>query len=569
VEPYPIREFKEAAARAAAEAGLDLETARAAVVVPRERARADLSLPCFPFAKAARKAPAAVAQEVARAFRPGPLLVAAEAAGPFVNFRAERTAWAAKTLDRIARDGEAYGSSMEGAGIRIVIEYSAPNIAKPLLFHHIRSAVIGQALVRLYRFTGHDVVALNYLGDVGTGFGKLLYGVRAFGEAHDAESLFETYVRASKACESDPAAMEEARAWTKRLEDRDPEAIAIWERARAISLEGFERVYRMLGVAFDRVDGESMYVERGNALVDELLAQGKARISDGAVVVDAPDPSLPPVLLRKSDGATLYHTRDFAAAIDRFERYRFDRMLYVVDVAQELHFRQLFGGLKAIGHAWADRCAHVAFGQVLFGGTRAKSREGTSVKLDEVLAEAQRRAAAIIAEKNPSLPNREEVARAVGIGAVIFSDLGNQIRRDVDFEWDKILSFDGRTGPYLQYAHASACSILRKANDRGGGGDPSRLAHDLEWDLLRRLAEFPEEVRRACAEHEPSVVAGCLYELAREFRAYHAAGGKEASLRVLSDDPALRAARLRLVDAVRRTLANGLRLLGIEPVEEM
>ncbi len=563
-----MEEFKREAAEAAGRAGLAIEAAAAAVTVPRERDRADLALPCFLFAKAWKKAPPVIAQEIAKAFRPGPFLEAAEAVGPFVNFRANRAAWTRRLFDALATAGADYGRSSAGQGRRVILEYGSPNIAKPLLFHHLRSAVIGQALVRLHRFAGYDVVALNFLGDVGTAFGKLMVGIEELGATDDPDRLNEIYVHASQACKADPTKMARAREWAKRLEDGDPEAVRVWTGARELSLRGFERVYRLLGVSFDRIDGEQMYVKEGARLVVELLREGKARVSDGAVVLDPADTALGVVLLRKSDGATLYHTRDIAAAIDRHARYGFHAMHYVVDVAQELHFKQLFSALRALGHGWASRCRHVAFGQVLMEGSRARTREGKGVLLDDVLEEAQVRAAAIIREKNPGLADLADVARAVGVGAVLFSDLGSQIRRDVNFDFEQILSFDGRTGPYLQYAHASACSILRKG---GGGarGDGGLLVHDLEWRLVRRLAEFPGEALRACEEGEPSVLADCLYDLAREFRAYHAAGGRDAALRVLCEDPATRAARIELVAGVRTVLASGLGLLGLTAVEEM
>ncbi len=565
-------EFKEAVADVAARAGLDRALALEAVSVPRERERADLSLPCFRLGKP----PHEVAKRIAAAFVPGGLLASAEAAGPFVNFRFERAAATRLILDAV---GPAFGRTDLGRGKCVVIDYGSPNIAKPLLFHHLRSAVIGQALCRLHRFCGYEVVGLNYLGDVGTAFGKLMVGFQRFGEAHTAEALNETYVRASTLCAEDEGAMAEAREWARKLEEEDPTAKRLWEGARRISLEGFLEVYDWLGIRHDVVDGEQMYVKPAAALIERLLSDGRARESDGAVVLDPADPKLGVLLLRKSDGATLYQTRDLAAAIDRHRRYGFARMLYVVDIAQELHFQQLFSGLEALGHPWARQCRHVAFGQVLMGGKRAKTREGRGVLLTEVLREGERRAAEIIREKNAALANPAEVAKAVGVAAVVFTDLGLLVRKDIHFDWDEILSFDGRTGPYLQYVHASASSILRKGGgavppepSRGGAGapgGPGLLLHDLEWELVRRLAEWPEVVVKACEECEPSLVSAHLYELAREFRSYHTAGGRDATLRVLVDDAALRAARLRLVAAVQSNLAIGLELLGIAALVEM
>jgi len=555
-----VQQFREAAARIAEKAGVPYDEALSAVGVPRERDRADLALPCFPFAKTLGKAPPAIAADVAAALEPGGLIASAEAAGPFVNFRVDRAKFAAAVLEERALPDV-------GEGATVVIDYGSPNIAKPLLFHHLRSAVIGQALANIHRACGYEVVGLNYVGDVGTAFGKLMVGIEEFGEPSDLEAFKRTYVEASRRCAGDEAWMERARAWTKRLEENDPEAVRHWEQAREMSLQAFARVYDRLGVAHDVVDGERMYVDRARALVDELLAAGTADESEGGVVIDTGGKV--PFLIRKSDGATLYGTRDVVAAKDRFERYSFARMLYVVDVAQQHYFQQLFAALEAIGCDWADRCKHVMFGQVLFEGRRTKTREGDSIELVDVLDEAESRARSIVEEKNPDLPAKEATARAVGTAAVVFCDVGFPTTKNINFDWEQILSFDGRTGPYLQYVHASACSILRKGEGRGEGADPARLSHETEWELLRRLAELDDAVERACRECEPSHVSNFLYDLARDFRAYHAAGGRDPSLRVLADDEALQAARLRLVDAVRRALAAGLGMLGIEPLEEM
>jgi arginyl-tRNA synthetase len=559
-----VNPYKEAIADLAAAAGLPRDEALAAITVPKERDRADLTLPCFRWAKALKQAPPALAAAVAGAFSENEWLASAEAAGPFVNFRIDRASFLRSTLDAV---GEAYGRGDEGAGETVVIDYGSPNIAKPLLFHHLRSAAIGQALCNLHRARGYEVVGLNFLGDVGTAFGKLMVGIEAFGEAEDADTLNERYVKAASLCSEDESRMAAARAWAKRLEDDDPEAKRLWENARRISLEGFAHVYDLLGVHHDVVDGEQMYVKPANALVDDLLGSGHASMSDGAAVIETDEAGV--FLLRKSDGATLYGTRDVAAAMDRWKRFAFARSLYVVDIAQEHYFKQLFASLKAVGCEWADRCKHVAFGQVLMGGKRTATRHGRGVLLDEVLSEGVGRARAIMEEKNADLEDPDGVARAVGVGAVVFSDVGFPVRKNINFDWDEILSFDGRTGPYLLYVHASACSILRKGGAPAAGADLSLLAHELEWELVRRLAEYPAAVAKACADCEPSLVANYLYDLAREFRAYYTAGGRDAGLRVLTEDAPTRDARLRLVDAVRQTLRNGLELLGLEPVEQM
>jgi len=562
-----VEAFIEAIVAVAARAGLPADAVRASATVPKERDRADLTLPCFRFAKALEKAPPQVAEDVAAAFEPDGRLASAEAAGPFVNFRLDRAAFTRHVLDAVDDD---VGVSDEGAGRTVVIDYGSPNIAKPLLFHHLRSSVIGQALCNLFRKRGYDVVGLNFLGDLGTAFGRLMVGIEKFGEPKTVEDFNRTYVEASRLCKGDEELAEQARAWAKRLEDDDPEAVRHWENARELSLAEFQAVYDRLGVRHDVVDGERMYVKAGQALVDELLEQGVAEESQGAVVVDL-GKKLGKLLVRKADGASLYQTRDLAAARDRMARFGFARMIYVVDIAQELYFRQLFAALKKMGHDWADSCEHVKFGQVLVEGSRAKTREGGGTHLEDVLREGERRASAVVEEKSGDLPDKEAVAKAVGTAAVVFCDVGFPTTKNINFDWDAILSFDGRTGPYLQYVHASACSILRKGGYEPGArdGDASRLSDDREWAVVRRLAEFPDAVGRACAECEPSHVANAVYDLAREFRAYHTAGARDASLRVLVDDEATRAARLALVDKVRCTLAAGLRLLGIHPVEEM
>jgi arginyl-tRNA synthetase len=579
-----VKQFEEAAARIAEKSGIPFEDALRAIGIPRERDRADLALPCFPFAKKLGRAPQQIATEIAEAFaadsEDGGLIASAEATGPFVNFRVDRAQFAAIVLDSV---GERFGRNVFGDGETVVIDYGSPNIAKPLLFHHLRSAVIGQALANVHRACGYKVIALNYLGDVGTAFGKLMVGIEEFGEPANLEAFKKTYVDASRGCSENEEWMARARAWAKRLEEGDETAERHWTNARAMSLDAFATVYDRLGVSHNVVDGEKMYVERAHELVGELLENGKAEVSEGGVVV--PCGQKIPFLIRKSDGATLYSTRDLVAAMDRFDRYSFARMLYVVDVAQQLYFKQLFGALGEIGCEWSDRCKHIAFGQVLVDGSRTKTREGQSVELGQVLDEGERRARAIVEEKaaeskGGDLPDPDATARAVGTAAVIFGDVGFPTSKNINFEWDSILSFDGRTGPYLQYVHASACSILAKAcslleNDGGApaaelkAGDASLLTDQTEWELLRRLAEFPDATARACRECEPSHVANFLYELAREFRSYHAAGGRDPALRVLNDDAAKQAARLRLVDAVRCALARGLEMLGITPLEQM
>ena len=557
-----MRAFEEAAARIAEKAGVPFEDALRAIGVPRERDRADLALPCFPFAKKMGKAPPAIAAEIAAAFEPG-LLSSAEATGPFVNFRVDRARFAEAVLA---------GAELEDLGERktVVVDYGSPNIAKPLLFHHLRSAVIGQALVNIHRACGYEVVGLNYLGDVGTAFGKLMVGIEEFGEPETIEAFKKTYVDASKGCSENPEWMDRARAWAKKLEDGDAAAQGHWETARNMSLDAFAQVYDRLGVHHDVVDGEKMYVERAHDLVEELLQSGKAVESEGGVVIETGAEGAVPHPQERRRNDCIQHARHRRRRSTGSSATDSRSMLYLTDVAQQLHFKQLFKSLEKLGYAVGGLAVeHIAFGQVLVDGSRTKTREGEAVELIDVLNEGERRARVIVEEKNPDLPDKDATARAVGTAAVIFCDVGFPVAKNINFDWDAILSFDGRTGPYLQYVHASACSILGKGGGVPDEADATLLSHESEWALLRRLAEYPDAVARACRECEPSHVSNFLYELARDFRSYHAAGGREPSLRVLTDDEAAKAARLRLVGAVRDALAGGLRMLGIEPLERM
>jgi arginyl-tRNA synthetase len=417
-------------------------------------------------------------------------------------------------------------------------------------------------------------VGVNHLGDWGTGFGKILLAIELWGDAplvaNDPRALNELYVRVNAASKEDPSLEDRARAWFKRLEDGDAGARALWKRCVALSMRGFEDVYARLGIAFDHVTGESFYEDRMPAVIDELRGKGLLEESEGAWVVrvarESDEKEVPPCLILKSDGATLYATRDLATAKYRHETFRFDRALYVVDAGQSLHFEQFRRVLLRAGHAWAATIRHVPFGVVLIGGTRAKTRTGQVVLLAEVLDEAVAKVERVILEKRPDLPDAGLVARQIGVGAVVFNDLKNRRTNDVEFDLDAILSFDGKTGPYVQYSHARACSILAK---HGGPLPPlaadagARLTDETEQTLVRVIARFPERGARAVELDEPSEVATHLLDLCEAFHAYHTRGGRDPALRVLSDDLALRAARLHLVDAVRTTLANGLALLGI------
>lgn len=542
--------------------------------------RGDFAFPCFPLAKERKAPPPRIAAEIAAKVEVGGRVVRAEAVGPYVNVTVDRARLADETLADVASRGAAYGSGTEGAGKTVVVDFSSPNVAKPLAFHHLRSTMIGNSLVRLYRARGWRTVGVNHLGDWGTGFGKLLAALELWGDealaSGDPRALNELYVRINAQTKQDPSLEDRARAWFKRLEDGDPTARALWQRCVALSMVEFSAVYARLGVAFDHVTGESFYEDKMPAMIADLRARGLLEESEGALVVRVEEPGdekpMPPCLIVKSDGATLYATRDLAAAQYRHDTFRFDRCLYLVDAGQGMHFEQLKRVLRRAGRPWADALRHVPFGVLLIGGTRARTRTGSVVLLADVLDDAVEKVEAVIREKNPDLADAAGVARAVGVGAVVFSDLKNHRTNDINLDLESVLSFDGKTGPYVMYSHARACSILRKhgaslpARPADAG---ARLSDPTEQALVRLVARFPDRVARAVETDAPSEVATHLLDLCEAFHAYHTRGGRDAALRVLADDPVVRAARLHLVDAVRTTLAAGLALLGMGAPEQM
>lgn len=613
----------------------------------------DLALPCFVLAKAFDgDKPPVIAERIAAALSEDSRFESAAAVGPYVNVRvaagllAERVLGAART--------EGYGGGSEGAGKTVVIDFSSPNIAKPLAFHHIRSTVIGQSVGRIHAARGWSVKGINYLGDWGKQFGLLATGFARHGDPArraDAKHLVEVYVKSNKEAdvgglaakirapeEADalkktleetlaaatgaegkekkkleksakglekklialvggdgapldgwdekraaleatareaetalPAAKEKdtaARAFLRRMEEGDEDALAEWRAFRETSIEEFQRVYARMGIHFDSIEGESFYGEALEPTLEAVRQKPGTREDQGAEVVDIETgKGKPPVILRTRDGTTLYVTRDIAAARDRKARFDFDRSLYVVAADQSLHFEQLFLTLKAMGHDWADQLKHVPFGRVHGMSTR----RGNLVFLDEVLEEAVRKAREICEQSDRIAPEHlDEAVEAIGVGAVIFGDLKGLRTTDYSFVWTDILDFRGHTAPYVQFSHARACSILRKAGGVPSEVDPSRLTLPEEREVLKSLAGYPDSVLQACESFEPSIVTRHVLELAQRAATWLSAGNQDRDKRVIHDDDAeLQGARLALVDAVRQTLAHGLGLLGVRAPEAM
>lgn len=539
----------------------DLET-------PPSPEMGDFAFPCFKLAKEMRNAPAKIATELAEKLTANALFARIEARGPYINFFCNREKLALLTVGAVLEAKSNYGHQDIGKDKTIVIDFSAPNIAKPFGVGHLRSTVIGHSLYNIYQALGYRCVGINHLGDWGTQFGKLIvayltWGDDAYLEADPIKYLYELYVRFHREAEATPALEEEARAWFKKLEDGDDKARTLWQRFRDLSLTEFKRIYDILGVRFDSYQGESYYNEMLDDTVRQIEDKGLTEISEGALIVNLEDDGMPPCLLRKQDGATLYATRDLCAAIYRQQMYSFEKMLYVVGADQALHFQQVFSVLQKMNYDWAERCHHIPFGMIRFKEGKMSTRQGTLVFLEDVLDRATELALQIIQEKNPGLNNKHDVARVVGIGAVIFGDLSNDRVKNIEFDWDKILDFTGETAPYVQYSHARICSILRKAQNWPAPYDASLLTTDEEQSVVRTLARFSDVIARAAETNKPSVIARFVLDLAAEFnKFYH-------QCPVLHAEDSIRNARLALIDAVRQVLQNGLTLLGIVAPEEM
>jgi arginyl-tRNA synthetase len=544
----------------------------ASQVKPAEAPHGDLSFPCFALAKALRKGPPGIAADLAGKVKVEGLEVAAT--GPYLNARFALQPFTAQVLTEVRAAGPRYGAGATGEGRTVVIDYSAPNIAKPIAFHHIRSTMIGNAVANLHRSQGWRVEGINYLGDWGKQFGLVAVGFQEYGDPArrgEVAHLVEVYVQANARAEKEPEFDARARAFFRRMEDGEPEALALWKEFRETSLRDFKKVYERLNVRFEHYEGESRYHGKMDAVIDLIRQKPGTRESDGALVVDMPyADNEPPVLLRKNDGSTLYATRDLAAAIDRQQRFAFDRSLYVVATDQALHFRQVFRTLKEMGLDWADRCIHVNFGRV--GGM--STRKGQLVLLTQVLDEAKARALEKVEENVAAgriqTDDKELLAEHIGLGAIVFGDLKNRRTTDYEFSWDEVLNFEGHSGPYVQYAHARACNILRKGGGAGSDYDAGLLALPEEQAVVRLIARLPTVAQEATDSFEPSGVARYLLELSAAFSRWYTVGNQDKDKRVLveGNDP-VRAARLALTDAVRVTLAAGLSLLGVATPENM
>ncbi|BCJ87140.1 arginine--tRNA ligase [Effusibacillus dendaii] len=545
--------------------------------IPKEETHGDVAFPCFQLAKQFRKAPAGIAAELAEQINrdtqanENSLIDRAVAVGGYLNFFLKRERIMADTLISIATMGDRYGDSDVGQGVKVAIDMSSVNIAKPFAIHHLRSTMIGNAIANIYKSQGYHVIKINHLGDWGTSFGKLIAAYRYWGGEYDfsenpVRQLLALYVRFNQEAEQKPELEDEARAAFKSLEDGDPEAVSLWKRFIEISLNEFEKTYRLLNVDFDSYKGESFYNDKMDAVEEELRQKGLLQTSEGAEIVDLSAFDMPPCLIRKSDGATLYATRDLAAALYRHREMGADRLVYVVGAEQKLHFRQVFKVLELMGNGWAATdCIHVPFGTMFVDGQRLSSRKGQVVFLEDVLRKAIEVAKGIIEEKNPDLPNKEEIAEAVGVGAIIFNDLKNSRVNDVNFVWDEALNFDGETGPYVQYTYARLSSLLRKGQyepqSAARFSEVSGLTGDVEWLIVKLLGRFPDIMERAAEQYDPSVVAKYVIDVCQIFNRYY------NTTRILDGEKQEIEEKLLLVAATRTVIGKCLHLLGLRSME--
>ena len=528
----------------------------------------DFAFPCFQLAKELKKAPPQIAEELAEKVAGElELLTEARALGPYLNLFVNRQEFARSILHAPGALDEDIGTSSEGEGKVIAIDFSSPNIAKPFHVGHLRSTIIGSTLYRIFSSLGYECVGINHLGDWGTQFGKQIVGLKHWGaekDLEDLDALNALYVRYHEEEEKNPGLADEARDWFRRQEAGDPEALALWEKIRQTSLDYFKKIYDRLSVRFDHYTGESFFNDKMDAVVERADSLGLTSVSEGALVIDLEAHGIDtPALLRKADGATLYMTRDLAAACHRKETYKFEKLLYVVGTAQSLHFRQLFKVLELMEEPWAKDCVHVNFGLV----QGMSSRKGNVIYLEELLDEARNRAKEYMSanvDKRPDLEDEEAVAEAVGIAAIFFSDLSKQRIKDYNFSWERAISFEGDTGPYLMNAHARIAGIIRKCGvELDPGADITLLQEQSAHDLVSLVSRYTDALREAAKTSEPSILAAYLLDLAR---ALHS-GYKE--LRVKDEEEKLAGARLLLLAVVKNVLASGMRILGIKPLEKM
>lgn len=553
--------------------GLEKEELMTMIEMPADSKMGDYAFPCFKLAKLLRKAPPMIAKSIAEAIGDNEVFEKVESVNAYVNMFISRHEFAEAVVSEVLQKGDDYGRSDIGGGRKVIVEYSSPNIAKPFHIGHIRSTVIGNSIYKIYDFLGYDTMRINHLGDYGTQFGKMICAYRRWGNKEDVikepiKSLLSYYTKFHEEAEKDPSLEDEARAIFARLEKGAPEEVELWQWFRDESLKEFNRVYDMLDITFDSYNGESFYSDKMPRFVDELKEKGLLVEDEGAQIVRLDDYDLPPALITKSDGSTLYITRDIAAAVYRKENYDFYKNIYVVASQQNLHFQQWIQVIELLGYDWARDCVHVPFGLVSMEEGTMSTRQGRVIFLEDVLNRAVEQTKQIIIDKNVNTENIQQTAKDVGIGAVIFNELSNYRIKDYVFSWDKVLNFEGETGPYVQYTHARACSIMRKAGDdiiaaAKEGFKAEYITSESAHELMKLIYELPEIILEAGEKYEPSVVTRHIVDIAQAFnKFYH-------DEHILVDDRDEKIAKVALVMAAKSAIKNGLGLLGMKAPEKM
>lgn len=553
--------------------GLSLSEIQSMIEIPQDTSMGDYAFPCFKLAKLLHKAPPLIAADIAEQIKDDPLFASVQNVNAYVNMFINKAEFTRITLEGVKEGGDRFGSTDFGEGKSVVIDFSSPNIAKPFHIGHIRSTVIGNSLYKIYDFLGYKVERINHLGDYGTQFGKMIVAYRRWGSEADVKkepikSLLSYYVKFHQEAEKDPSLDDEARATFVKLEAGNPEEVQLWQWFREESLKEFKRVYAMLDIDFDSWNGEAFYSDKMPAVVKELEDKGLLTESQGAQIVDLSEFGLEPALIKKSDGTSLYITRDLATAKYRKETYDFAKSIYVVASQQNLHFQQLFHVLQKMGYEWYKDCVHIPFGLVSLEDGTMSTREGKVVFLEDVLKRAIEKTYAIVKEKGVNEEIIDETAKTVGIGAVIFQELSAGRIKDYTFNWDKVLNFDGETGPYVQYTHARAASVVRNSGletDKISVEELNmdHLSSDSAYELIKLIYRFPEAVIEAGEKYEPSVITRNIVDIAQGFnKFYH-------DEHILVENEEEKKAKVMLTYAAQQTIANGLGLLGIKAPERM
>lgn len=542
------------------------------IEIPKDTKMGDYALPCFKLAKEMKKSPVIIANEIKEKIEmPNKYISKIEAVNGFLNIFINNEMLIENVLDEMESKKENYGSSNIGNGKNIIVEYSSPNIAKPFHVGHLRTTVIGRALYNMYKFLGYNTIGINHLGDWGTQFGKLIEGYKRFGNEYDLEEnpidkLTEIYVRINELCKEDESVLDDCRNNFKKLEDGDEYCTQVWQKFKDLSLKEFQRIYDILDVHFDSNNGESFYSDKMQEVVDILRKNNKLLESQGAEIVDLEYKNMPPLMVTKSNGSTTYATRDLAAILYRARTYDFDKCIYVVAYEQNLHFKQVFEVAKFLDldEKYTNGLIHVPYGMVRLKTGKMSTREGTLIKLEDILKEAVTRAKAIIEEKNPNIEGKDDIAKKVGIGAVIFNDLSNNIIKDEVFDWDIMLNFQGETGPYIQYMYVRTKSILEKENyvmNKDLVNISELEEHGIE--LIKQIYSFNDIVKQAVDKNEPSIISRYLIDVAKLYSSFY------NDNKIIVEDEKIKNTRLCLTYMVGNVLKIGTGLLGMEMPDRM